>query len=146
MSSDEEAVRRVLVEYCRYLDAGELDKWSELYEHDAVFAVPAANREIGGRDAIRRWMADTYDWANRGRHLTSNVIVTVDGNRATVDSDIVFFLATDDGPRLGLIGRYHDVLRRTDVWRFVRRESDIEPMWMSPEMRTALGERTQHGD
>lgn len=59
MITDEEAIRRTLVEYCFLLDSGDWDEWAELYEPDAVFAVPAAGTEVRGRDAIRRWMSET---------------------------------------------------------------------------------------
>jgi uncharacterized protein (TIGR02246 family) len=140
MTSDEEAIRAVLAQYCALLDAGEFDRWAELYDDDAVFAVPAASSEVRGRAAIRQWMADTYHWVNTGWHITANVAIAVDGDRATVVSDTVFFVKTDDGPRVGLIGRYDDVFHKTDVWRFARRESDIDPSWMSPAMGAALAD------
>jgi uncharacterized protein (TIGR02246 family) len=138
--SDEEAIRQVLAQYCLLLDMGDFDGWAELYEEDAVFAVPAANSEVRGREAIRRWMSETYQWVHTGRHMVANPIIKVDGDRAKVVSEAVFFLKTPDGPQVGLIGLYRDVFHKADAWRFLRRESDLDPSWLAPSMNKALSE------
>jgi uncharacterized protein (TIGR02246 family) len=143
--TDEEAIRQVLAEYCLLLDAGDFDRWAELYEEDAIFAVPAANSEVRGRTEIRQWMSDTYHWVNTGRHMVANPIIKVDGDRATVISEAVFFLKTPDGPQVGLIGLYRDVFHKTDSWRFERRESDLDPTWLAPSMNNALTEASKSG-
>lgn len=140
MPSEEDAIRRMLVECSMLLDAGDWDGWAEHYDEDGVHAVPAASFEVRGRGAIRRWMAATYRWANTGRHIVTNPLITIDGDRAEAVSEVVFLVRGDDGPEVGLVGRYHDVLRKTDRWRFERRESRFDESWMSPTVRAVMAE------
>jgi len=64
----------------------------------------------------------------RGRHLTMNPVVDIDGDAARVVSDFLFFgrdpgAPIDAPPELRYVGRYHDDLVRSDLgWQFRRRE------------------------
>ena len=136
--SEEEAIRRALVEYATLLDTGAWDDWADLYAEDGVHAVPAASFEVRRRANIRKWMAATYPWANTGRHMVANPLITVDGDRATAVSEVMFLLRGENGPEIGLVGEYRDVLRKTDRWRFERRESQLDESWMSATVRATL--------
>jgi hypothetical protein len=117
---DEAEIHRLLARYCHCCDDGEFGSLSELFLEGGSFVF--AEWAPTGRDALRRWFESSQPPERRGKHLTSNVVVTLQGDEASAISDFVF-LARSDGqfsPRLA--GRYLDDLRYDDgQWRFARR-------------------------
>jgi hypothetical protein len=122
------AIRRVLATYCHRCDDGDLGAVVELFTADGVFAT--AGVEARGHDAIHAFFLERQGRPDqRGRHLTVNSDVDVDGSRATVVSDFVFLRHVDGVAVPAIVGRYHDALVRVEgTWRFARR--DVHP-WTS---------------
>lgn len=114
-------VRRTLAAYCQTVDDGRFDDFAELWAPDAVLRV--LDDEFRGRDAIRSWIERSQPPEKRGRHLTVNVLVTVEAtDRATAASDFVFLGRGDGGWRIGVVGRYVDELVPLDGrWAFASR-------------------------
>ena len=74
-----------------------------------------------GRGALRGFIEPAQSEEMRGRHLISEPLIEVDGDRATVTTAYAFVgrdLAVQSS------GRYHDVLACGDdgEWRFLERE------------------------
>ena len=114
-----DAIRATLARYCQYLDDGRFDDWTALFAEDCEFRVMGLH--LVGRDALRGFIEPAQSEEMRGRHLISEPLIEVDGNRATVTTDYAFVgrdLAVQSS------GRYHDVLVCGDdgVWRFLERE------------------------
>jgi uncharacterized protein (TIGR02246 family) len=118
--ADEVEINRLLARYCHACDDGDFDCLIDLFAEDASFVY--AESAPSGREAIRRWFEMTQPPERRGKHLTTNMVVTLRGDEASVVSDFVF-LARSDGRFIPqLAGRYLDELRYDgDQWRFVRR-------------------------
>jgi uncharacterized protein (TIGR02246 family) len=122
---DELAIHRVLARYCHTIDDGAFDAFADLWAVDAEFVLRGTVTR--GRDAIRDVIEAMQPPERRGRHLTMNAVIDVDGDAARVVSDFLFFgrdpgAPTDVPPALRYIGRYHDALVRSDGgWQFRRR-------------------------
>ncbi len=119
---DELQIRRALAEYCQLCDDGDFDALLARFTPDATFCFGA--RIVQGRAALRSWFEVTQSPARRGKHITANALVDVDGDRAEVRSDFVFLTLTDRVLRPLVTGRYRDEFRRIDgVWLIGRREA-----------------------
>lgn len=119
------AIRRTLARYCHTVDDGRWAEFAELWTEDAV--VVALGEEVRGRDAIVAWGERVQPPERRGRHVTVDSDIVVDGDRAEVTSDFLFLRRSDAGWQVAVVGRYRDVLVRTgDGWRFARREIVLE--------------------
>ena len=125
MLHDELAVHRVLARYCHTIDDGAFDEFGALWADDAEFVLRGTVTR--GRDAIRDAIEAMQPPERRGRHLTMNAVVDVEGDVAHAVSDFLFFGRDPDAPAaLRYIGRYHDEFTRTDVgWKFRRREIEF---------------------
>jgi 3-phenylpropionate/cinnamic acid dioxygenase small subunit len=112
------AIRHTLAAYCQLLDDGHFDDWVEVFTDDVTFAV--MGQVVRGRDAVRSLIEPNQQADARGRHLLSEPLITVDGDRATATTDYCF---VSRALRVTSAGRYHDVLVRTgDWWLIAERE------------------------
>lgn len=117
---DERAVARVLAEYCHLVDDGDVEALLDRFTDDAAFVF--GGQETVGRAALTTYFAATALPQHRGKHLTCNVVIDVDGDHATAASDFMFLKKTSDGLSPRLTGRYNDELRRTNGgWQISRR-------------------------
>lgn len=122
--SDEEAIRRQLARFIQLRDDKRFGEWAALFEPAGVFTY--GTKVLVGREAIR---ADVEELLrhDRGKHLCTNSVIDVAGERAAVVSDVVKLRVVDDpdGPsryEVQVMGRYHDELVRTGgEWLFARR-------------------------
>jgi uncharacterized protein (TIGR02246 family) len=117
--TDEEGIRRTLALYSQLCDDGRFDEFAQLFAADAEFRVMGMVHQ--GREAIQTFMAAAQGPEARGKHITSNTVISVDGHTARAFTDYLF-VATDK--TITNIGRYHDALVREPdgVWRFQVRE------------------------
>lgn len=122
VADDHVAVLRTVAEYCRRCDDGRFDEFGLLFAPDARLVV--RGEVTVGRDAVRDAIAALQTPDRRGRHMVANVVVDLDGDRATVESDFVFFRPNAAGTLDAVnTGRYLDELARVDgEWLFTCRE------------------------
>lgn len=110
---DEAAIRDLIAGYALALDAGDVDGCVRLFASDGEFLV--YGRTFAGHDGI----AGMFRAAARGLHLTGVSRITVDGDRASARSQVLFVRCGDLQLRPAL---YDDELTRVDgQWRFARR-------------------------
>ncbi len=118
--TDEEGVRRTLARFCQYLDDRRFAEFSGLFMPDAVFG------RASGREAIHELTAGGGLARNPElfrKHLTGNVVVDVQDERAEATSDLVMFERVGDEPWQLRFGVYHDVLvKHGDAWLFASRQ------------------------
>jgi uncharacterized protein (TIGR02246 family) len=121
VKEDEDQVRRTLGEYSQRCDDGRFDEWADLFTEDARLVLMGKVTE--GRDAIRKYMMTVQPAGSRGKHVTSNSLVDVDGESATATTDYLFVRPGVEGLAIVAAGRYHDRLVRDGAtWRFSERE------------------------
>ncbi len=118
----EGAIRRVLAEYCHRVDDGRLDELVELFTLDGTFVF--GKLVAHGRGGVKAWFEQNHTPEVRGKHLTTNTVVDVDGWRAAAVSDFVFLAFQDRRLVPLLTGRYHDEFRSVDGrWLIHTREA-----------------------
>ncbi len=120
-SPPEEDIRRTLARYSMLCDDGRFDELCELFLEHAKFHVLGTTHE--GRTGVRTFL-DTYQGPDqRGKHVTTNSLIAVDGWGGTAKAWTDYLLVDQTNAVLS-VGRYHDVLEREGdkVWRFVVRE------------------------
>jgi ketosteroid isomerase-like protein len=114
------AIEGVLAEYCHRCDEGNFDELVDLFTDDGCFSF--GKREATGRAGLLEY----FEWAQaagrRGKHLSSNVVVHVQGETAVAVSDYVFLVRREDTIVPLAAGRYDDDLRKVEGrWRIRRR-------------------------
>jgi SnoaL-like domain len=124
MSVDELAVKRTLAAYCHLCDDGDFAHLVELFTLDGSVAF---NEEVvTGRAALMTWFASRQPRERRGKHLTMNTVIDIDGNRADAVSDYVFLRLVDGMITPAIAGRYRDSLRCDGTrWAIERRHIEI---------------------
>ena len=129
---EKDAIREVLAEYCFRLDGGRYDDMAALFSEDGTW--DTAFGKATGRAAIAQQARDiranrTQDGAgdNRPRavHLTTNIVIALDGDRATVRSNWTVVQNSPDGPKIGSGGFYADeMVKQNGRWLFRYRKID----------------------
>lgn len=130
-------IRETIAKYGLLYDEGELDAFVQLFTEDAVvdiqpppgfFDVP-----VRGRDAIERAFRSRYaevSLQGTRRHVITNTVVDLDGDRASATSMLIAMVARHSG-ELDLLGSgvYRDVLRRVDgAWLFAERRLTMDTL------------------
>jgi hypothetical protein len=118
--SDELAIAKTLAAYCHHLDDGDFSGLARLFTLDGSYSYGPA--QVCGRSGLESWFAEMNPPERRGKHLTTNLVVDVEGDRAVASSDYLFLRFVDGTLTLLFSGRYRDELVRTeDGWRILSR-------------------------
>jgi uncharacterized protein (TIGR02246 family) len=121
---DRFGINDLFVRYTCALDAGDADDVIDCFTEDGTLVSPAVG-EHTGRVAITAFAKRFARFQNGGsqlRHVISNLMMTVDGDRAHATCYLTVFLTRDGGSRLLAPGRYDCELRKVGgEWRFQRR-------------------------
>lgn len=127
-AADEWAVRNVIVRLAQYADGlGSCEQYADLFTEDADWLMPGAPRH-GRADILAGSIARRSEGGigpgSNSRHVIASTAVEFDSDDdAIADSYWMYFVETDQVPRLTLVGTYRDTLRRTEEgWRMARRE------------------------
>jgi len=120
------AISRTLAEYCQLCDDGEFARLSERFTPGGSFAF--GGDVVTGRDALEEWFAERQRPELRGKHLTTNAIIDVDGDHARSVSDFLFVRTIDGRVTPQVAGRYRDTFVRSGGrWLIERREVEVPP-------------------
>ena len=126
--ADELGIRRTLAAYCQHLDDGEFAALAHQFTTDGTITFEDRGAGASGRAEIETWFSESYTPERRGKHLTVNTIVDLDGDRATARSDFAFLGFVDGELRPLYIGRYHDdFVRAEGRWLIQRRVAVFAP-------------------
>jgi 3-phenylpropionate/cinnamic acid dioxygenase small subunit len=124
---EKDAIRDVLAEYCFRLDGGDFAGMAELFTEDGTW--DTAFGKATGRAAIAGLARDIRARAGAERpravHLTTNIVVVLDGGRARVRSNWTVVQNSPEGPKIGSGGGYADEMAKEGgSWRFRYRKID----------------------
>ena len=137
-----EAITRLVYEYAKRIDRGDLEGVGDLFAHGSVDT--GDGTQLRGKEAVR----DMYgvvivypDGTPRTRHVTTNLMIDVDeeAGTGTCESYVTVFQRTDDFPLQAVYQNcYEDRFVRVDgVWRFGHRlMHDHRPGDTSHHLRT----------
>ena len=121
---DRLAISDLFVRYVCALDAGEVDTVVDCFTEDGALVSPAVG-EHSGRAAIRAFAERFARFRTNGsqlRHVISNLMLEVAGDRGHTTCYLTVFLTRDGASRMLAPGQYDCELRKVDgVWRFQRR-------------------------
>jgi 3-phenylpropionate/cinnamic acid dioxygenase small subunit len=127
--ADWNAINTLLMTYAEHLDAGRFDDVAAMFEHSTYRIEHADGAHVSnyeGAAPVRAFCEQTRiypDGTPRTKHVISNVIIDVDGDRAGARCYATVFQQTDVLSLQPIAsGRYVDQFERIDgTWRFADR-------------------------
>lgn len=124
----ERACERLIIEFVRQLDLGNPSSVADLFTPDGIWAWPAGDRRIAGREALRDYF-DGRPADRLSRRMCTNILVTVT-SPDTAAATTYFATYRVDGYSEGLVpprppaqvGHYEDTFRKADgIWLLATR-------------------------
>jgi 3-phenylpropionate/cinnamic acid dioxygenase small subunit len=122
--SDKDEIRELLARYCFALDEERFEDMAALFTMDGVWETAFGTGN--GRDGIVT-QARSISQPNRPRrvHLTTNIVIDLNGDIASVRSNWLLFQNGETGPEIGSGGGYYDqVVKIGGQWLFRHRRID----------------------
>lgn len=121
--SAERAVENLMAEYSHLADDGEFAELGRLFA-DGVFVI--GGKELSGKE-VEEFSTQTvifHDGTPGTRHVTTNIKIEIEGDKARARSYFTVFQSLPDFPLQPVIGgQYRDTFHVVDgQWRFERRE------------------------
>ena len=123
---DKDAIREVLATYCFHLDAGNFDAMAALFTEDGTWHTDFGKGT--GRAGIIQHAQSLRSGDSprpRGVHLTTNIVIELDGQTARVRSNWIVAQNTATGPKISSAGGYaDDMVKQNGRWLFRYRKID----------------------
>jgi 3-phenylpropionate/cinnamic acid dioxygenase small subunit len=126
-SEDKDAIRELLAEYCFRLDGGQFADMAALFTEDGTWET--AFGKATGRASIADFARGLRERGPqprpRGVHLTTNIVIALDGDSARVRSNWTVVQNGASGPKVSSGGAYADELvKQNGNWLFRYRKID----------------------
>jgi len=124
-SDDKNAIREVLAKYCFRLDADQFEDMAALFTEDGTW--DTAFGKGTGRAGIVAQARSIATGSPRPRraHLTTNIVIELNGDTATVQSNWAVVQNSDAGPKISSAGAYADqMVKQGGRWYFRYRKID----------------------
>ncbi|MEU5002640.1 nuclear transport factor 2 family protein [Streptomyces sp. NPDC021622] len=124
----ERACERLIVEFVRRLDLGDPSSVADLFTPDGIWAWPAGDRHIAGREALRDYFGSRPE-DRLSRRMCTNMLVTVISPEAAAATSYLTTYRVD-GYSEGMVpprppaqvGHYEDTFRKVDgTWLLATR-------------------------
>jgi uncharacterized protein (TIGR02246 family) len=142
--NDHEAIRRIFVDYAKYLDGGDFAGYASLFAEQGVLLAQLG--EAVGPAAIEQILEESLGPYIHGEHppsvhVMNNHRIDIDGD--TAKTEVIWFYLTvdpDTVPTILQAGRYvDDLVRENGAWKIARHDiSRIfgrSPMMPAPDTR-----------
>jgi len=112
---------RLAHSYCQAFDDRALDRFLALWHGDATWEM-LPGTVLEGTDGIRSATEAAWGSLPATRHLTTNLVVDIQGDSATGSAQVLAFVQSPDGTWSQMVVTYNDVYeRRNGRWAFARR-------------------------
>lgn len=115
----------------RWLDERLFDDSAAVFTDDATARTPGG--QVEGIEALTAQARRNHIRFARTQHVTSNILIDLDGDRATVGANLTVHFVQDEGtaePVFSMGERYRfEAVRTPAGWRFSRVE--VTPVWKS---------------
>jgi len=120
---DKDTIRELLARYCFLLDGYRLREFAALFAPDGEWI--SRNGSATGPDAIESLLSGIVPKPGPGtrrKHFTTNIIIELAGDSATVISNFLVIRDSDNGPTVAVAGTYEDIVVRSgEGWVFKSR-------------------------
>ncbi|NND67730.1 MAG: nuclear transport factor 2 family protein [Halioglobus sp.] len=129
---DSRHIENLIYRYAELIDQGDLAGVAELFRHGAIVSPAHNSRRAGYAEVLQMYELSCRLHEPSGtpltRHVTTNVIVEVDGEQASARSYYSVLQATDNLALQPIIaGHYHDTFHRIEgEWCFETREMYVD--------------------
>lgn len=141
----ESDIRRLLIEYGKFLDARDYASYAALFAEDGIWQ--GGFGTFTGPEAIEAMLRENLGAAEPGFvnksnfHMLTNPLIEIDGDRAHVESKYLFWTASPENrPTPLLAGRYVDeFVKRGGEWRIARRSTWGQIPFRDPNAPPAAG-------
>lgn len=119
---DIEAIKQLVARYNLAFDYGDVDGYLATWAEDGLFHRSNALRSYQGHNALRELITT---FPVKGRHVSTNFVIDVDGDRASASSYLLYLSA--DGYQPVMFGVYADELERSaNGWVFTARRLKVD--------------------
>ncbi len=126
-TQDRDAIRELLAVYCFKLDAGLHEEMAALFTDDGTWdtAFGTGTTRPGIVAQLQKIAALGSGPRPRRAHLTTNIVIEMNGDAATVRSNWTVIENSATGPRISSGGEYRDqVVKQDGRWLFRYRKID----------------------
>ncbi len=123
---DKDAIRELLATYCFKLDNDKFEEMAALFTEDGTWDT-AFGKGIGRAGIVAQARGIASGGAPRPRrvHLTTNIVIDLNGDTASVRSNWTVIQNGPAGPHIGSAGGYEDeVVRQNGQWLIRYRKID----------------------
>ena len=123
---EKDAIRELMAEYCFCLDNNRFADMAALFTEDGTWDT-AFGKGTGhdGVEALVRQLRSAPGARHRAIHHVTNIVIKVDGERATGFSNWVTVQNSEHGPKIGSAGSYtDDFVKQNGRWLFRYRKID----------------------
>jgi 3-phenylpropionate/cinnamic acid dioxygenase small subunit len=125
---DREQIRELYARYAHTVDLGQFEAWVKCFTEDGTFESPIFGKHTGPQGLLK--FTALYKESMGGaqvRHVMSNVLFEVNGDRATGSCYLSYYHCKDGKVSLSALGRYEDRLRKVNgSWLFESRKVTID--------------------
>ena len=123
-ADEKDAIRELMARYAHALDACDFAGVAGLFAEDGEWATTYGRAR--GRAEIEALLTSVVPRPGEGpqrKHYITNIIITLDGERASALSDYLVVRDSERGLLPVMGGRYKDrFVRHAGTWRFARKE------------------------
>jgi len=134
-SADMSQIRDLYANYAWLIDEGHYEDWiKECFTEDGVFESPRFGRHAG-HDGLRKFVRIYVESMGGAqvRHLMSNVLVKIDGDRASGRCNLAYYHSQHGKSELSAVGGYSDKLRKVSGrWLFESRQVFLDGAKRAP--------------
>jgi uncharacterized protein (TIGR02246 family) len=124
--AEKNAIRELLATYCFHLDNYRFAEMAGVFTEDGTWDT-AFGKGTGRAGIVAQAESISRPGAVRPRrvHLTTNIVIALDGDTATVMSNWAVIQNSEGGPKIGSAGAYQDqVVKQDGKWLFRYRKID----------------------
>ena len=122
--SDKDEINELLARYCFALDEERFEDMAALFTLDGVWET-AFGTGTGRAGIVAQAQSISQPGRPRRVHLTTNIVIDLNGDQASVRSNWLLFQNDEDGPEIGSGGGYYDqMVKIGGQWLFRHRRID----------------------